>query len=93
MPPGTRYSLYSNPNYVSAAPFAKMVLQQIEGAQYDHPTVQPVPYKGVQYISIPEFQGLGTQVAQVLAAYLAGKKNIDQALAESQADVVHTGAP
>ena len=90
VPPGTRYSLYKNPNYVAAAPFAKMVLQQIEGARYDNPTVQSVPYKGVQYISIPEFQSLGTQVAQTLAAYLAGKQSLDNALASAQSDALKT---
>ena len=40
---------------------------------------------GVQYVSIPEFQSLGETVSQQLAAYIAGQKTIDAALADSQA--------
>jgi sorbitol/mannitol transport system substrate-binding protein len=85
IPPGTRASTYRNPHYLAAAPFAAIVLQSIEGADYDHPTVRSVPYKGVQYVSIPEFQILGEAVSQQLAAYLAGQKTLDAALADSQA--------
>lgn len=62
-----------------------MTLNAIKNANYDKPTVDAVPYKGVQYVSIPEFQGLGEEVAQELAAYLAGSKSVDDALAASQA--------
>ena len=85
VPPGTRISTYRNPAYLAAAPFAAMVLSSIEGADYDHPTTLPVPYKGIQYVSIPEFQSLGEAVSQQLAAYIAGQKDIDRALADSQA--------
>ncbi|HUX51116.1 MAG TPA: sugar ABC transporter substrate-binding protein [Spirochaetia bacterium] len=85
VPPGTRESTYTNPQYLAAAPFAGMVLKSIENASYDHPTVQPVPYKGVQYVSIPEFQSLGERVSQELASYITGKETVDQALANSQA--------
>jgi len=50
-----------------------------------YPTVQPVPYKGIQYVSIPEFQSLGERVSQELASYITGKETVDQALANSQA--------
>ena len=85
VPPGTRVSTYDNPKYKAVADFAPLTLASIKNANYDAPTVQPVPYKGVQYVSIPEFQGLGETVAQELAAYLSGKKTVDQALASSQA--------
>ena len=85
VPPGTRVSTYRNPAYLAAAPFAGIVLSSIESADYDHPTSTPVPYKGIQYVSIPEFQSLGEAVSQQLAAYIAGQKSIDQALADSQA--------
>jgi len=84
VPPGTRVSTYDNPKYKAVADFAPLTLASIKNANYDAPTVQPVPYKGVQYVSIPEFQGLGETVAQQLAAYLSGKKTVDQALATSQ---------
>lgn len=83
-PPGTRVSTYQDSNYKAAAPFAEIVLNSIKTADYDTPTVKPVPYKGVQYVSIPEFQSLGEFVAQQLAAYVAGKATLDQALKASQ---------
>ena len=50
-----------------------------------HPTVKPVPYVGVQFVAIPEFQGIGTTVGQIFSAALAGEKSADDALAEAQA--------
>ena len=60
VPPGTRTSLYANADYQKAAPFAKMTLDSINSADPTKPTVKPVPYVGVQFVAIPEFQGLGT---------------------------------
>ncbi|BCP56380.1 sugar ABC transporter substrate-binding protein [Kaistia sp. 32K] len=85
VPPGTRASLYANPEYQKAAPFAKMTLDSINTADPDHPTVKPVPYTGVQFVAIPEFQGLGTAVGQQFSAALAGSSTVDAALAAAQA--------
>lgn len=79
-PPGTRVSTYENTEYQKAAPFAEITLDSIKSADYDSPTVDPVPYKGVQYLSLPEFQGLGERVGQELAAYLTDKKDLDAVL-------------
>ncbi|HVP18270.1 MAG TPA: sugar ABC transporter substrate-binding protein [Spirochaetia bacterium] len=84
-PPGTRVSTYSNSDYLAAASFAGIVLHSIESADYERPTLHPVPYKGVQYVSIPEFQSLGEAVSQQLAAYIAGQKRLPEALADCQA--------
>jgi sorbitol/mannitol transport system substrate-binding protein len=84
VPPGTRRSLYENPDYLAAAPFAPLVLQSIQAADPLAPTVDPVPYTGVQFVAIPEFQGLGDAVGQEVAAALTGAKTADQALAEAQ---------
>ncbi len=84
VPPGTRTSLYQNADYLKAAPFAKMTLDSINSADPDHPTVKPVPYVGVQYAAIPEFQGIGTAVGQQFSAALSGDKSIDDALAAAQ---------
>jgi sorbitol/mannitol transport system substrate-binding protein len=84
VPPGTRASLYNNPEYLKAAPFAKMTLESIKTADPKHPTVDPVPYVGVQFVAIPEFQGIGTAVGQQFAAALAGTETVDQALQNSQ---------
>ena len=32
-----------------------------------------MPYIGIQYVAIPEFQGIGTTVGQQIAAALAGQ--------------------
>jgi sorbitol/mannitol transport system substrate-binding protein len=84
VPPGTRSSLYANAEYQKAAPFAKMTLDSINSADPSHPTVKPVPYVGVQFVAIPEFQGIGTAVGQIFSAALAGEKSADDALAEAQ---------
>jgi sorbitol/mannitol transport system substrate-binding protein len=80
VPPGTRTSLYENPAYQEAAPFAEMTLRSIEAADPQNPTVEPVPYTGVQFVAIPEFQAIGTVVGQQFSAALAGQMNADQAL-------------
>lgn len=84
VPPGTRTSLYENPEYQKAAPFAKMTLDSINSADPTKPTVKPVPYVGVQFVAIPEFQGLGTTVGQLFSAALAGQMSVDDALAQAQ---------
>ena len=50
-----------------------------------HPTVKPVPYTGVQFVAIPEFQGIATDVGQDFSAALAGTMTVDDALAKAQA--------
>ena len=82
-PPGTRTSLYANPEYAKV-PFAKMTLDAILSVNSAQPSSQPTPYSGAQWIAIPEFADLGTTVSQIFAAALAGEKTVDQALAESQ---------
>ncbi|MEW6643815.1 MAG: sugar ABC transporter substrate-binding protein [Pseudomonadota bacterium] len=85
VPPGTRTSLYQNAEYLKVAPFAKLTLASIDSADPNKPTVQPVPYVGVQYAAIPEFQGIGTAVGQQFAAALSGASTVDAALASAQA--------
>ncbi len=85
VPPGTRTSLYDNPEYQKAAPWAKLTLESIDSADPDHPSVKPVPYTGVQFVAIPEFQGIATDVGQDFSAALAGTMTVDQALAKAQA--------
>jgi sorbitol/mannitol transport system substrate-binding protein len=83
VPPGTRTSLYENPEYAKI-PFAKMTLDSINSADPTHPTVDPVPYVGVQFVAIPEFQGIATAVGQQFSAALAGNITADQALQNAQ---------
>jgi sorbitol/mannitol transport system substrate-binding protein len=84
VPPGTRRSLYANSEYLRAAPFARMTLESINAADPLHPTVRPVPYTGVQFVAIPEFQGIGTTVGQQFAAALAGQVTVEAALTAAQ---------
>jgi len=84
VPPGTRTSLYENPEYQAAAPFAKMTLESINSADPTNPSVKPVPYVGVQFVAIPEFQGLGTTVGQLFSGALAGQTTVDEALSQAQ---------
>lgn len=85
VPPGTRASTYANPNYKKAAgDFASLVLNSIRRADPTRPTKDPVPYTGIQFVGIPQFQALGTQVGQYLAGALSGQTSIDQALKQAQ---------
>ena len=84
VPPGTRRSLYENPEYQKAAPFGKLTLESINSADPAHPTVKPVPYVGIQFVAIPEFQAIGTAVGQQFSGALAGSSSVDDALAAAQ---------
>ncbi len=83
VPPGTRASLYANPEYAKV-PFAKMTFDSINTADPTKPTVDPVPYVGIQFVAIPEFQGIATTVGQQFSAALAGNITVDQALVNAQ---------
>ena len=85
VPPGTRTSLYNNPNYQKAASaFADITLQSINGTDPEHPTVDKVPYVGIQYVDIPQFETLGLQVGQQIAGAIAGTESVSQALQAAQ---------
>jgi sorbitol/mannitol transport system substrate-binding protein len=85
VPPGSRTSLYQNPSYQKAASaFANITLQSIDGTDPTHPTLNPVPYVGVQYVDIPQFESLGLQVGQQIAGAIAGTESVSQALQASQ---------
>lgn len=85
VPPGTRESTYANANYKKAAgEFAGTTLASIKRADPTKATRDPVPYTGIQYVSIPEFQALGTQVGQFLAGALSGQQTVEQALKQAQ---------
>ena len=47
--------------------------------------MKPVPYAGVQFVAIPEFQGIATDTGQDFSAALAGTMTVDEALAKAQA--------
>lgn len=84
VPPGARTSLYETPEY-QEVPFAAMTLGSIESANPLQPTVDPVPYVGVQFVAIPEFAGFATEVGQEFSAALAGQQSAEEALEKAQA--------
>jgi sorbitol/mannitol transport system substrate-binding protein len=86
VPPGSRTSTYTDlPEYEAISKsYGPLTLKSIEGASPNKPTVQPVPYTGIQFVGIPEFQDLGTRVSQQISAAIAGQKSVDDALAQAQ---------
>lgn len=84
VPPGTRKSLYANPDYQKAAPFAELTLSAINAADPIKSTVKPKPYVGVQFAAIPEFQGIATRVGQAFSGVIAGATSVDDALKSAQ---------
>ena len=85
VPPGTRKSLYANPDYTKAAHFAEMTLKAIESADTGlDGNSKPKPYIGIQYAAIPEFQGIATAVGQQFSAALVGQTSPGQALDNAQ---------
>jgi sorbitol/mannitol transport system substrate-binding protein len=84
VPPGARTSLYETPEY-QEVPFAQVTLDSINAADPTSPTVDPVPYVGIQFVAIPEFAGIATEVSQEFAEVYAGQQSISQALENAQA--------
>ena len=84
VPPGARTSLYETPEY-QEVPFAQMTLDSINAADPTNPTVDPVPYVGIQFVAIPEFAGMATEVSQEFSAAYAGQQTVEEALAKAQA--------
>ncbi len=85
VPPGSRLSTYEIPEYAAAAQaFAEPTLTALALADPEDPTVDPVPYRGIQFVGIPEFQDLGTRVSQQISAAIAGQITVDQAIEQSQ---------
>ena len=85
VPPGSRQSTYRIPEYMNAAhAYAVPTLQGIDRATQRNTMTGPVPYPGIQFVGIPEFQDLGTRVGQQLSAAIAGQISVDEALRQSQ---------
>jgi sorbitol/mannitol transport system substrate-binding protein len=81
VPSGARKSTYDAAGYKDYAKgFASITLDSIENADPTHATLKPVPYTGVQFVQIPEFQDLGTRVSQEFAGAMAGTQSTDAAI-------------
>lgn len=90
VPPGTRFSTFERSGYKKAAPYGSIVLASIQTADPTDATLSKVPYVGVQYVGIPEFEGIGTRVTQYLAAALTGSETLDSALERAQSRTERT---
>lgn len=84
VPSGTRASIHEDARLLEAAPFAETIKNAIFSVDPADPTRDPVPYTGVQFVAIPEFQGIGNYVGQQVAAALTGQSTVEEALANSQ---------
>ena len=92
VPPGSRTSTYEIPEYEeAAAAYAPLTVEVMSSVNPTQPGVNPQPYIGIQYVSIPEFQDVGNQCAQLVADYLAGRTSIDDALAQCQSIAQEAG--
>jgi sorbitol/mannitol transport system substrate-binding protein len=85
VPAGKRSSTYDNPAYLKeAGAFAAPTKAAIETADPTNPGVQPRPALGIQFVDIPEFPDLGTQVSQDVSSAIAGKTTVAEALDKGQ---------
>jgi sorbitol/mannitol transport system substrate-binding protein len=85
VPAGKRASTYDNPDYLAeASAFAEPTLAAIQSADPNDPGVQPRPAPGIQFVGIPEFPDLATQVSQDVSSAIAGQMTVDEALERGQ---------
>jgi len=85
VPAGKRNSTYENPDYLKvASAFAAPTRDAIANADPLNPGVQPRPAPGIQFVGIPEFPALGTQVSQDVSSAIAGQMTVEQALDQGQ---------
>jgi len=85
VPAGKRASTYEIPEYLEvASAFAEPTRAAIESADPLDPGVQPRPAPGIQFVGIPEFPELGTQVSQEVSSAIAGLVTVEDALDRGQ---------
>jgi polyol transport system substrate-binding protein len=85
VPAGKRASTYELPEYLQESKaFAAPTLNAIKSADPLNPGVQPRPAPGIQFVDIPEFPGLGTQVSQYVSSAIAGQMSVKTALERGQ---------
>jgi sorbitol/mannitol transport system substrate-binding protein len=85
VPAGKRSSTYENQDYLKvASAFAEPTRDAIASADPRNPGVQPRPAIGIQFVDIPEFTDLGTQVSQYVSSAIAGQMSVDEALDRGQ---------
>lgn len=85
VPSGKRISTYENAEFQKAAPFFEAERFAIENADPKNPGAQERPAVGIQFVGIPEFAALGTNVSQGVSSAIAGQGSVADALAKGQA--------
>lgn len=85
VPAGKRQSTYENPDYqASAEAFYQQTVDSINAADPNNPGVQKRPAPGIQFVAIPEFAGMATEVSQGVSAAIAGQETVQEALDRGQ---------
>jgi len=85
VPAGKRASTYQNPSYLKVAKaFAEPTRVAIATADPENPGVQPRPAIGIQFVDIPEFPDIGTQISQDVSSAIAGQMTVKEALTKGQ---------
>jgi len=85
VPAGKRTSTYENPEYQdAAAAFYEATEQAISSADPTDPGVQPRPAPGIQFVAVPEFAGMATEVSLQVSAAIAGQTTVQEALDSGQ---------
>jgi sorbitol/mannitol transport system substrate-binding protein len=85
VPSGKRISTYDNAEFQKAAPFFEAERFAIENADPKNPGAQERPAVGIQFVGIPEFAALGTNVSQGVSSAIAGQGSVADALVKGQA--------
>lgn len=85
VPTGTRKSTYNNSEFMRVAGnFANAELAALNSANPEDNTLLPSPYKGIQFVPIPEFVSIAGITGLKIREALQGQVSIQQALGSSQ---------
>ncbi|MET4782702.1 sugar ABC transporter substrate-binding protein [Glaciihabitans sp. UYNi722] len=85
VPAGKRASTYENTEYQkSASAFYQQTVDAIKSVDPANPGVQARPAPGIQFVAIPEFADMATQVSQDVSSAIAGKESVADALKKGQ---------
>jgi|TARA_B110000438_G_scaffold84566_1_gene84153 sorbitol/mannitol transport system substrate-binding protein len=81
--PGTRTSTYTQ-EYIDSAEFVKLTLDGINDADITNPSINEVPYVGISFLFMPDFQGFAGRIANEISAAQVGDKTVEEALEAAQ---------
>jgi len=84
IPPGTRKSSYSNPNYANKAPFGQFVLSNIQDGIPLGTITRTTPAGKKLFVSIPGFHAIGDYVGTLIVKVIQGDITQEQALQKAQ---------